>query len=153
MPEVVLVDVYEDMHAAHVLYQLLEERPAQASISHKSMPSVAQHMAFYLSRPYLAWYLICKDEEGLDILGACYLTKHNEIGIALYRNAQGMGYASAALTKLMCRWKWQIKQGTEDIGELRRFLANIAPGNERSKAFFAKHGFRLIQETYESPPV
>ena len=60
------------------LYDLLKERNPQANISHKKMPSYAQHIKFVNSRPYTKWYII---EKGNEMVGSVYLSKQNEIGI------------------------------------------------------------------------
>lgn len=129
-----LVSVYEVLEAPQILYRLLAEREPHQNISHKRMPSPAEHMAFYLSKPYEAWYLM-RDEFTLYV-GACYLTRQQEVGVFVVKDLRGQGYGAQALAELQ-----RLHPG--------RLLANINPQNEASLAFFAKHGFRKIQETYE----
>jgi RimJ/RimL family protein N-acetyltransferase len=120
-----LVDVYERPHnAAILLYRLLAERRPFQSISHREMPTFAQHVAFIKSRPYKDWFVIQAERD----VGACYVSKQNEIGVAILEGARGRGYASDALTILL-------------RGRRGRLLANINPANEASIALFRKHGF------------
>lgn len=131
-----LIDVYEQYEVACVvLYRLLQEREAWQNISHKELPAWEQHCAFVARRPYLAWYLVA---DGDTAVGAVYLTKQREVGVAILRAHRGAGYASEALRELM-----RLHPG--------RFLANINPANEPSIALFRKLGFgpQPIQHTYE----
>lgn len=129
-----LVDVYPvNLAVAHMLYRLMEERPAYANISHKRLPTWDEHMEFILSYPYAHWYAINVDGSWV---GGIYLTHQREIGIFIRRQHQGKGYAKQAIRMLM-----EMHPG--------KFLANIAPGNDRSKALFRALGFSgPIQETF-----
>ena len=147
MSEAILIPVEEwGGDAIHFLYQLLAERPPEANISHKAMPSLTQHEAFCASRPYEGWWLIVLRgaQEGGEKrsffrqpVGACYITKMGEIGIQIARGHQREGYARTALNALIA-----MHPG-------RRLLANIAPGNEPSRRLFEGFGFKLIQHTFE----
>ncbi len=153
---ITLTSVYLDTHAVDILYALLFERTPEANISHKTMPSYLRHVRFVRDEPYEAWYLIHKVDTTIDPpmghetvaskcetttfidVGAIYLTKQREVGIFIFAEHQGKGY------------------GTQAINELRkrhpgRILANVAPTNERSLAFFRKLGARLIQHTFQLP--
>lgn len=127
-----LVSVYEVLEAPAILYKLLAEREPHQNISHTRMPSPAHHLAFYLSRPYEAWWLVC--EEG-NYVGTCYVTKQREVGIFLTDECRGQGLGSQVLKEIIHRFPG-------------RLLANIAPMNEASRRFFAKHGFTPLQVTY-----
>jgi RimJ/RimL family protein N-acetyltransferase len=115
------------------LYELLAERDPAACISHHTMPTFEEHCAFVRSTPYEAWYVIVVDEH---LAGAIYLTKQDEIGIALKSYHHGNGLAKWAMDQLM------------EFHPRKRYLANISPRNEASQKFFTKHGFELIQHTY-----
>ena len=115
------------------LYQLLIERPAEACISHKVMPTYDAHCDFVDSYPYSAWYLVV--DGGLSV-GAIYLSMLDEIGIAISREMQGRGYAQAAIMALMAKHP------------RKRYFANVAPGNAVSHKLFGRIG-KIIQETYE----
>lgn len=117
-----------------ILWDLLSERPGHANISHREMPSWSAHVIFVHDHPYRAWNLI---EVSGEIIGAIYLTMQNEIGIGIFKAHQGKGYGPAAIKRLM-----------EEYGP-RRFLANIAPGNEASRKVFEGMGFKHIQNTFE----
>lgn len=121
-----LVDVYTDLHTAiPLLYQLLQEREPQQSISHRKMPTYREHEDFVCSVPYMDWRLIVDDREPV---GAVYLTKRREIGIAVLKSHRRKGLATQALQQLM----------KEHPGEI---LANINPANEPSIALFRSLGF------------
>ena len=115
------------------LYALLAERTPEQSISHKRMPAWNEHCSFVDSKPYLAWYMICDHGE---VIGAVYLSKQREIGIAIFLAHQRKGYGRAAVQELM-----RLHPGN--------FLANINPKNEASIRFFESMGFTHIQNTYE----
>lgn len=114
------------------LYQLLSERTPEQSISHKSMPTFEQHLKFVRSRPYKHWYMIY---DGEDVVGATYLTKQMEIGIAVFKSCRRQGHARAAIHMLMGKHPGP-------------YLANINPKNEASIALFDSLGFNLLQVTY-----
>ena len=132
---ITLTSVYRDETSARVLYDLLKERTPQQSVSHKAMPTFEEHSQFLRSIPYFAWYIIRVD--GTPI-GAIYLTRRREVGIFIFTENQGKGYAGRALNELRARHPGPM-------------LANINPANARSLAFFSKMGARLIQHTFELP--
>jgi RimJ/RimL family protein N-acetyltransferase len=129
-----LVSVYERPDRAIVLHRLLEEREPEANISHKAMPSWDEHVRFVESKPYQAWYFIMADEM---IVGACYLTKQDEIGVFVFKEDQGQNYGTWAIDAIM------LKHGK------RRYLANVSPKNIRSLEVFRNLGFKPIQVTHE----
>lgn len=137
-----IVDVYSDPPAAQLLYDLMAEREAHQNISHKSQPSFEGHLAFVASRPYEAWYLIVDDaspsERVPNAVGSIYLSKAREVGIFIFKAHMHQGFGKAALALLRCAHPGRI-------------LANVATGNAVSQRFFALHGGKLIQVTYELP--
>ena len=116
------------------LYNLLKERNPQTNISHKKMPSYAQHVKFVNSHPYAKWYIIEKGGEGV---GSVYLSKQNEIGIFLKKKFQNQAIGNTVLDLI-------IKKNPR-----KRYLANINPKNKKSISFFKKNKFRLIQYTFK----
>jgi len=128
-----LVNVYL-VDSAAVLYDLLQERPEEASISHREMPAWSDHVCFVASRPYEAWYLI---EDDGEFVGSIYLSKRDEIGVFVFRRYQRKGYCRRAVALLM-------QEHRRD-----RYLANVNPRNEASTGLFESLGFRHIQNTYE----
>jgi RimJ/RimL family protein N-acetyltransferase len=130
-----LIPISEHPDAARILYDLLAERDPIANISHKVMPTWGEHLAFIASDPYEAWYLIGGDCE--PVVGACYLTRQNEIGVSLFSWEQGKGYGAQAVRDVM------------DRHGKRTYLANISPRNEASARMFLNLGFELIQHTYK----
>jgi RimJ/RimL family protein N-acetyltransferase len=128
-----LEDGGEGLFDARFLYQLLQERPAYACISHKKLPTFPEHLKFVQSNPYKAWYIITLQSL---YVGACYITRAGEIGIAIAKGFQGHGYAKKAIKKLIARHPDAV-------------LANINPANTKSIKLFNSLGFKLIQHTYK----
>ncbi len=129
-----LNSVYDRADHHKLLFQLLSEREETTNISHAKMPEWDKHVGFVDSHPYEAWYFI-----GPEPVGACYLTKQNEIGIFIFKDHQGKGHGPKAVKALM------------ELHGKRRYLANINPRNEKSAALFAALGFKPVQHTYEAP--
>jgi len=115
-----------------VLYELLEERTPDQSISHKETPTFEEHEFFVNSNPYLVWYFIEHDKV---IMGSIYLTNNREIGIFIFKKHKSKGFGKVAVEALM-----EKHPG--------KFLANIAPTNKESIQFFEGLDFKLIQKTY-----
>lgn len=129
--------VYIDSHVSnylHELYQLLEERPQEANISHKRMPTFDEHRYFVMNHPYLDWIIIKDDDQ--NVVGSVYLTKAREIGVSIFKKYQGNGHGKTAIDIIRAKYPGPL-------------YANIAPNNEKSKAFFLSLGFELIQHTYK----
>lgn len=158
-----LVNVYQAGRivegAVEFLYKLLNERPPEANISHRELPTLERHRAFVLRRPYRAWYLIAAEpqaprDDGFGgklafepvWVGTVSLTSRNEIGVAVLREYQRRGYARAAVLQLMAE-----VSPLDPVPGLRagRYIANVAPGNEASHALFEGMGAKLVQLTYE----
>lgn len=141
MATIELVSVYNDPAAYGLLHDLLAERSPEESISHKKMPSYFEHIQFVDSKPYKAWYLVIEESEGY--VGAVYLSRQNEIGVGIFKAHRGKGYGEAAVKELMRRCP---------LPEGERYLANVNPDNDVSRAMFEKLGAKVIQYTYEVPP-
>lgn len=116
------------------LFLLLKERDPRANISHLKMPTFSEHVKFVRSKPYTAWYVIKNKNQKV---GSIYLSKQNEVGIFLKKELQKHGIGKIALENLIKRHP------------RKRYLANINPKNTKSRDFFTKNGFKLIQYTYE----
>ncbi len=145
-----LVSVYDEPHASAILYGLLAERPKANWISHKFMPSAKDHDAFVASRPFRFWFLISavvtEDRNAAhEYVGAIEVTELNEIGVAIFEQYQKRGFGRQALTMFM-----DSHHPLPPILAKRNgnWLANIAVKNEGSKEFFAKAGFKPLQETF-----
>lgn len=133
------VSVRQVHDAPTVLWNLLEERDPAANISHKAMPTGEEHLDFVTHHPYKAWFLIKLKGEWV---GAAYVTRPSilspqAVGLAIFKEYQRKGLG---------RWA---------VGEMRRrfpgpMLANIAPTNPASQAFFESLGFVHIQNTLVS---
>ena len=129
-----LEDVYRVGQAPLYLYALLVQREASQNISHQVLPTAAQHLAYFSSRPYAAWYLV---KDGDVVVGATYLTKRDEIGIFIFREHRRRGYGREAVQRLM------------RLHPKEHYLANINPQNTGSQSMFKALGARLIQHTYQ----
>ena len=143
-----LLDIYGArvpfQQAVQFLYQLLRERPSEATISHGAMPTFEQHRAFVTRQPYRKWFIIATGDG--EWVGALNLTDRNEIGIAILKTHQRRGYAIAALQCLQVT----VEPLQAEPGVRRgRFVANVALANNASHALFLKAGGEGIQITYE----
>ena len=116
------------------LYELLKNKDPNSNISHKKMPTYAQHIKFIESRPYSKWYVIILNNQKI---GSAYLSKQNEIGIFITKNKQRKKLGTSVLDMI-------IKKNHR-----KRYLANVNPKNKKSISFFKKNGFELIQHTFE----
>lgn len=121
------------------LYELLRERDiATVGISHKVMPTYRAHTNFVSMKPYKDWCIIWRHEDAItQRVGMVYLSYQREIGIQVLREWQGNGYA-----------EWAVRQMIARHPEVREFLANINPRNQKSLALFAKLGFSCLQVTW-----
>jgi RimJ/RimL family protein N-acetyltransferase len=134
MPSIVLQDVRHNSDAIKVLWDLLEERPPEANISHGGyLPEWTDHQAHVQYHDHLGWYLIMAD--GVAV-GAVYITKKGEIGIAILKAQQRKGYAKAGIKAVM------------EKHPRHEYLANVAPANQRSHALFTQMGGTIVQSTY-----
>lgn len=115
-----------------ILYDLLLEREDFMNISHKNMPTLAEHTAFIESNPYFQWLLINNDAK--SYVGSVYLTKQREVGVFIFKQYQGQGYGKAAVIELRKRIPGKM-------------LANINEKNTKSLMFFKKLGFIPLQIT------
>lgn len=137
--KIVLISVYGNQEPEQGmydrrLYELLEERKPWQNISHKSMPTFMEHVSFIRTRPYTAWYCIYDDN---IFIGSIYLTPLSEVGLFIKEDKIGKGYGKAALQSLMLSHPKKY------------YLANIAPGNSPSIAFFTNMGFKHKYTTHE----
>ena len=135
---ITLVSVYRDQPtrdiAYGVLYALLAQRDASESISHRFMPSMAQHVRYVDSEPYRAWYLVYV-EHLPEPVGCCYVSKMNEIGISIDQKHRRRGYGKAVLETIVRAYPGET------------LLANIRTENLKSVHLFKSVGFRPLQET------
>jgi len=95
------------------------------------------------SKPYRAWFLVLNEYE--QRVGSVSLTRNNEIGIAILKKYQRMGYALQAIEAAR-KFPPLPKIAGQRNGH---YVANVAPQNEPSHALFTKAGGRPIQVTYE----
>lgn len=138
-----LAKLYDIDSAIDDLWEILQEREQHENISHYVMPTMEEHAAFVNHHPYRVWYLI---REKHETIGSIYLTHRNEIGIFIFKKFRGRGYGKWAVQKLMVRWGRALRRAKSYVRH--GFLANIAPGNNESKIFFFKLGFKHVQDTY-----
>jgi len=135
---ITLQDVRQHSDALKVLWQLLEERPPEANISHGGhLPEWTDHRAHVETHDHMGWYLIMA--EGIPV-GAVYITKKGEIGIGILKAHQRKGYAKAGIRAVMA------KHPREE------YLANVAPGNQISANLFWGLGGDIIQVTFRIKP-
>src|SRR5262249_40196581 len=104
----VLTDIRYHEQGWQVAWQLLQERPPEANISHAGGVTVEAHRAFVQSYPYRNWFVIdsdpVKDEQGVATtvpVGCVYVTKQNWIGIAILKGWKRLGYAERAIQNVI----------------------------------------------------
>lgn len=126
---------YEPVDDRHYdfLYELLKERPKNACISHKKMPTFEQHKRFVDSFPYKEWYVI---RDGGDMVGSVYLTHKNEFGMFILKTFGGRGIARKT-------FDWMERRHKGDT-----LYSNVNPKNKRIKRLLESIGCKVIQETY-----
>jgi len=117
-----------------LLYEILEERKPEESITHIKKTTYEEHVIFVKSKPYSVWYMINQDDEKV---GTIYLSQQDEVGIFIKKDFQKKGVGIMALELL-------IKKNPR-----KKFFANVNPKNFKSVQFFENFGFKLIQNTYE----
>ena len=139
---IALTSVYKTKGADKHLYEMLRERDGHVSISHRDMPTWAQHRRFVASKPYREWYLIVVSGE---VVGQVYATKLNEIGVGVLSQFRRKGYASQAIAALLEKMDPLPAIPAQRWGQ---FLANINPKNAASIALFEGLGFRHVQNTF-----
>lgn len=136
-----LIPISEHPEAAKILYDLLAERPLDASISHKKIPTWEEHCRFVsraLGTVYHAWYLIAADDQ---IVGSVYLTDRDEIGVSIFHDFQRRRFGTDAVREIMRIY------GPSREGRFK-FLANVSPANEPSRRMFETLGFKHVQNTF-----
>jgi len=121
---------------AKFLYHLLKERPNYSNITHDKMPTWEEHLRFISLERYFAWYIVKADYLGaIRDVGAVYLTRRDEIGIAIVRKYWRNGFSKAAIRKI-------IETVPRD-----KYYANINPININSQKLFKKMDFKILQYT------
>ena len=159
-----LLDIYPYPDHEKILFGLLAERSMEddpyVNISHRKMPTWTEHCKFIASKPYRKWFFI----EGISwdadkkihlepgsinyataVIGTCYLTRLNEIGIILFGQYRGRGFGTKAVHELTRKFKPLKAIPGKRRG---RFLANINPKNEKSIRLFTNIGFTHDSNTY-----
>jgi RimJ/RimL family protein N-acetyltransferase len=135
------VHVEDAEDAADVLYRLLAERPHDAQISHVIMPTAAEHRTFIATHPYRAWFIMMVNDEAV---GSIFLSTRNEIGVAVLRKYQRLGYASIAIHWIMRAYQPLPALPSQRSG---KFVANVNPNNYASMKLFSELGFHHVQNT------
>ena len=141
--------------ALAALYSHMEQRSPDQNISHRSMPTWEQHVAFVGSKPYSGWWLVYdhieasnagEDGEGCPqreytCIGQVYFTRAREIGIQISNDYWRIGYGSEITTKVI----EMVPRGP--------IFANVSPRNIASQKLFESLGFGVVQWTYRLDPV
>lgn len=133
-----LKDVYSGgIGSKQFLYHLLGERREEQNISHRKMPTFAEHCAFVDSRPYQHWYVI---HAGEMPVGAIYMKEYmGQIGVHMWRPAYD-GMRVKAIRELM------------RLHPRPRYVANVSVNDKSLRADIENLGFKHIQETFELIP-
>lgn len=131
------------------LYDLLAERPPEACISHKEMPSYQEHELFVktFGFHYEAWYIVeaaFYESPNSDILpapkfpiGSIYITRHDEVCVHVKPGYKRRGFEREAIRELMASHP------------RNRYFFNVAPNNQSAHKFYQDEmGLKVIQWTY-----
>ena len=132
-----LIEVSEKNEHIEFLYGLLKMK--DYSISHKKMPSRAEHELFMKSNPYRAWYIIEQDKV---FLGSIYLLENN-IGITLRKS-------DPAVLKASINEFLEGHFPLEPIPSIRpsNFTFNVNPCNKELIKVLKSLGASKVQESY-----
>ena len=120
------------------LFVLLKKRTH--SISHNVLPTESEHTKFVSENPYLAWYLIHKDNK---LIGSAYLQSDNSIGLNFYEpNTQIISEAIAFIKK--------YHKPLSPIKSVRRedFFVNVASDDLVLISILQNLGKTEIQRTF-----
>ncbi len=142
-----LTRVEDYPNATGILYELIKERTAEESISHKELPSYYEHSCYVASHPYRYWWIVT-NIDGVPV-GAAYATHQNELGIAISKHYRRRGYAKAALQKII--YMALPKPAVMGVRH-GKWLSNINPRNTASMQLFRSIGFNHIQNTLSLAP-
>ncbi len=129
-----LVDLYDCEERHRLTFDLLNERDPKINISHRKMPSWADHTKFVDSKPYDAWYII-RDAWAKSV-GTIYLTDRREVGLFIRKESIGKGYGRSAVSEL-------------ERKHPGRLYANCNIKNIEGICFFYREGFNLLSLTLE----
>lgn len=137
----ILISVYgtqepERTMYERLLYKLLAERKPNQCISHKEMPTYANHVKFIRSKPYKEHFIIYDSKWPV---GSAYISKNNEIGLFIFEEFHNKGYGTKTLNDIIKKYKKE------------NLYANINPQNYKSIAFFKKHGFHFYLAENNKP--
>jgi RimJ/RimL family protein N-acetyltransferase len=128
------VDPWGSSPDCAMLYEMMTERldEPHTNISHLSVPSWVDHMAFMRTGPYMAWFIVLKDG---CCAGSTYLTRRREIGLYLRKDFRGRGIGREVVAEMRARFPGPI-------------LANVNPLNADACQFWDRMGGKLLQVTY-----
>lgn len=136
---ITLEEIRPDDKQVDTLYRLLKSR--RHGISHKQIPSFAEHNEFVRNHPYRAWFLV-RDAE--DFIGSVYVHTDNSIGIHL-EDGKLPGHLRQVLDEIMQRFAplpavKSVRNGS--------FSINVAPTDKPLMAALEDCGFSIAQMTY-----
>ena len=133
-----LIRVKKNEEHIRTLYKILEKR--SINISHRSLPSYADHKRFVLAHPYRFWYLI---SENNNFIGNTYILRSNSVGITLLNEIERV--TPVIITEIMKRHK-----PLSEIKSVRTatFDFNASPNNVDYISALKKMGAKLTQVTF-----
>ncbi len=136
----ILKNVYESELFVETLYELLKQRGSEHSISHQTLPSFSEHMAFVKSNPYRYWYIVEVDgAKG----GSVYITENNEIGLFLLPDF--VQYQTDVLGLLVATHSPLPAVKSKRVAA---FSVNANPSNATLISSILAAGGRHVQSTY-----
>lgn len=124
---------------AQRLYELLQKRVH--TISHNALPSYEAHAEFVFNHPYVAWYLLHKNNA---LTGSVYLQADNSIGVNLSAD-----YDNGDIENII-RYIQEHHQPLPAIPSVRRgeFFIHVAADNVELMDALKGLGKRHLQSTF-----
>ena len=130
-----LVAVVPTSAQINMLYQLLKIR--EFHISHKVMPTLAEHESFVKNHPYRGWWLMHDADDESIIVGSVYVCFDNSVGLNLNLDLISFtaDYFADTLTQVIAPLP---SEPSKRCGE---FFYNISPLNVAMKSWFIDSAF------------
>ena len=135
-----LIKVKKSNSHALILYKILKNRDTKFSISHKSIPTLEEHIKFVISNPYRYWFIIKRSR---IVLGSVYITTSNEVSISLLKNSKKN---FSDILNLIIQNITPLPAIVSRRNE--KFILNLSPNNKFYIKLLNNIGAQKIQETY-----
>jgi len=113
---------------AKFLYEMLKERDSIINVTHKKLPSFAQHLQYIKSQPYDAWYIILVESKKV---GHIEIFSDDRIGWFLKKEFKGFGFVIPAFEEL------------KKLHKREKYIGKVNPKNFEAQNLLIKLKFIL----------